>query len=153
MALCEFKTDRHPDTDIQRDVTVEWRSKYMGLVDKLGELGTAVEVVRVLEQDQDIQPHRFVRGASHTFIFPPQLGVVLEVTPEVVDSTPGYTLKREAWSVEYDETLVTGKIAIRYDDADSRIQFSVEDRMGEQGVSELPDEAIAAIREVIPTFA
>jgi len=140
-----FETPRFPDTDIQATEVTTWRANYTSLVETLGSLGTEVRRSRVLETDQDIKPRNFVRGAVHEFIFPPQETEVSEDKSGVIDPAPGYTLRREDVTRAFDESQVEGHIRVSYDDADSRISFSVKDVSGD---SHIPDSAFAALQVI-----
>ena len=67
----EYTTARFPNTDVQANEVITWKSNYKGLLEVLGSLGTEVKRLRVIESDKDIKPWSFIRGASHDFIFPP----------------------------------------------------------------------------------
>lgn len=145
MKKIEFSTGRFSCTDEQALEVRTWRGCYSGLVSKLGELGTEVRVSRTLESDQDIAPYSFIRGAVHEFVFPPQEATVSEDNSRVINSTPAYGLRREEVTRAYDEAQVRGHLQVRYDDADSRIVFSVTDLRSEL---ELPEYAMALLAEV-----
>lgn len=141
----EVITDSFPGVDQQVTEVRKWRGLYDSLVAKLGELGTEVKRVRVLERDQDVAPNNFVRGAVHEFVFPPQPEGRVGDMSHFIDTSPGYTLRQEDIHREYTDSLVRGRVEVRYDDAKSRVTFSVFDLMEQ---SELPDEAVAAIAQL-----
>lgn len=145
MITKEINTDRFSSGGELASETRKWRSTYESLASKLGELGTEVKVRRTLESDQDIAPHSFVRDAVHDFVFPPQTPGAEEDKSQIIDPTPGYTLSIQDVTREYDETQVRGHVRVQYDDADSRVTFSVTDLMGE---SELGENVLAEINRV-----
>jgi hypothetical protein len=140
--LVGFETPRFRDTDTQAAEVTKWRVNYTKLVSTLGSIGTEVRRSRILEKDQDIEPKLFVRDSVHEFIFPPQGTVIAEDKSGVIDSTPGYTLRKEDVTRTFDETQVEGHVQVRYDDADGRISFHVTDVKGD---SQIPAEAQAAL--------
>lgn len=121
-----------------------WGARYSGLIERLAELGSEVRVIRIVETDQDSPPGRFYRGAMHQFVFPPQPVTVSEDNSHVIDPTPGYELHQEDITRTYDPALVTGHLEVRYGDADSRVAFSVADRLSQ---SVLTDELLAALND------
>ena len=143
----KYETPRFENTDVQATEVMTWRSNYSKLIDTLGSIGTEVVRRRTLETDQDIEPKRFVRGAVHEFIFPPQETEVATDNSRVINSSPGYGLQRQDITRTFDESQVTGKIQVRYDDADSRISFSVSDMLDK---SVFPLEVLTAM-EVLDT--
>jgi hypothetical protein len=145
----EHVTATFPNTAEQASQVRTWSGRYAALVERLGELGSQVHVGRTLEHDQDIPPHNFVRGAVHRFIFPPQQVTVKENNFRVIDPTPGYGLRREEATYNYDEAQVRGLLEITYDDADSRIAFSVH---ALKDGSEFPEEVFAALAQAEMVF-
>jgi hypothetical protein len=145
MQTIEYFTDRFAGTEEQKAEVLAWSERYATLIKGLGELGTEVRVSRTLENDQDIPPFNFVRDAQHEFVFPPQQTSVSEDNSGVVDNTSGYQLIREDIRRSYDLAHVRGHLEVSYDDAESRIAFSVRDLMGE---SELPEEVQALLDQV-----
>ncbi len=144
MEKIEFTTSRFLSKDEQASEVRTWSGRYSNVVSKLGELGSEVRISRTLESDQDIAPYSFVRGAVHEFVFPPQQITVSEDNSRVIHSTPGYGLRREEVTRTYDEAQVAGHLEVRYDDADSRIAFSITDLRGE---SELSEEVLAVLAQ------
>lgn len=143
--LLGFETARFSDVEAQEAEVTRWSGNYARIIEVLGSIGTEVRRSRVLETDQDVQPTQFVRGAVHEFIFPPQETGATEDNSGVIDPTPGYALRKEDITREFDEALVEGHIRLQYDDADSRISFHVTDvKVG----SVIPEEAEAALEVV-----
>ncbi len=148
MQRIEFNTDRFTSTDEQASQTKRWQARYVGLVAKLGELGSEVSAKRAIESDEDIAPYRFIRGAVHEFVFPPQqLGEVTD-NSRVIDSSPGYGITREDFTYVYDEAQVRGHLRVTYDDANSMISLGVDD-IHEGGSELLPGDVLAELAQAV----
>ena len=150
MNKIEYLSAGFANTEVQKTEVEQWRQVYDGLILGLGSLGTEVKVARTLETDQDIAPYRFVRAAVHEFIFPPQRGEKTDKSAPV-DSSLGYNLYYQDITQAYDPSQVQGKIEVRYDDADSRINFSVTDGM--EGDSRLDGQVLAILSTLEHTIS
>lgn len=148
MDRIEYKTIRSWPAEV-----LTWRDHYSELVGRLGQLGTEVSVSRTLQTNKDVAPHQFVRGAIHEFVFPPQKTKLKQDKSRLIDPTPGYVLRREEVTREFDADKVKGHLVVRYDDADTMITFSVTDVMGESELSEDVLAAITRTQDRIPASA
>lgn len=142
----EFRNTVEQDAEVRA-----WRGRY-DMLCALGKLGgTEVRVTRMLERDKDVPPCRFVRRASHEFVFPPQAETETVDKPSTVDPEPGYLLHREDVTRAYDKAKVRGHIRVEYADGSNRANLHVTDLMDN---SQLPDEIAAAVgllRAAFPT--
>jgi|GEM_PF-2717459 hypothetical protein len=147
MVIHEFSTNRFTSTQTQAETVSRWQERYQQLAKVLGSLGTEVMIERILETDRDIAPYHFIRHATHEFVVPPQEVTVSVDHSGVIDTSPAYGLVRESRKSKYDETKITGHVRVNYDDAESRIQFSVDNLMDN---SELPEAVSNAIDSAFP---
>ncbi len=102
--------------------------RYTALLGGLARIGTEVERDRTIERDPDIAPHKFIRGAKHVFVFPPQQAELEDkedVRTGVIKGTAPYTLTKEAQTAAFDPALVEAQIEIRYDDANNLPVLSI----------------------------
>ena len=148
MVTREYTTDRFRSLFEQDEQTIEWQYRYTKLIGLLGVHGTEVKTERVLEQDKDIPPFRFVRDAVHDFIFPKGLEVagIEGLNSSVIDDTPGYAVRRESMSFRFDESSVSGLLRVYYDDAESHIDLSLTDLI--DGGSQIASVVIAEIDQI-----
>ncbi len=129
MALHSFESDRFSKTE-QEHVVGLWRARYDELVQTLGQLGSLVMTRRTLENDQDIPPRRFVRGATHLFVFPPQPVSLARRESNFPDPSPGYELERQIKLYDFSWDGVECLLGVTYDDSEGQIRFAVYDHFG-----------------------
>jgi len=138
----EFGRYNYPDLGRAID---EARGRYETLISTLGEIGSEVLRMRVLERDPDIFPYRYIRGGTHHFIFPAQELVLTDIEGAgEISGTAPYTLTREKSSAEYDADTARALIKVSYDDSGNSARFEVSDLQPRED-SEVPAEALEAI--------
>lgn len=147
MADKNFTTNRFETTGEQAEMVSKWKGKYQNLIEKLGKTCTEVRINRTLEHDAGIVPHSFIRDAYHVFIYPPQPVKLAADKSTVIDFNPKYRLATQDKTYEYDDSLVEGRIAVNYDDADSAIRFSTTDDFPEEALKKIAPLLDAAFAE------
>lgn len=146
-----IKGERVEDGEPSANRVKAYQGRYNNLLGALANVGTEVGRARSIEHDPQIAPHRFIREASHVFIFPPQPVELNDregaMTGEVPDTAP-YTVFREDGVAEYDPSQVKGSVVVAYDDSDGVPALRLKDRLEDEvleAASDLPAEARAAI--------
>jgi hypothetical protein len=140
--LIEGRNDAAAGAEFEAQVT-DFRSRYDNLLETLGRLGTEVMRDRTLEVDRDIKPKKFVRHATHGFIFPPQPDNPIRLNLEVIPGTPPYTLTIDTLEVPYDADAVEGHLIVEYDDSGNVPTLRIRD--GLEHPSELPPEVVTQV--------
>ena len=100
--------------------TAEYQTRYESLLSVCDAEGTMIIQDRLLERDQDIAPYRFFRRGTKEYVFPQQDASLSEDKSCVIDSSPGYELKTEDQTFNFNQDLVKGRIRIEYEDANNR---------------------------------
>lgn len=127
------------------DLVRQGQDRYSNLLDALGRLGTEVSMQRVVDEDPDLPPRKFYKGAVHEFVFPPQpdSGVSRATIPI---GERGHRVTRERLGREYDEELVRGHLRLSYDDSQAPPRLRLDDLLDDSELA-LPTEAIEAIEK------
>ncbi len=110
--------------------TAYLQEKYFSLVAICDKLGVMVSQDRFLEHDKDIAPYQFYRKGTKEYIFPKQPVTLLKDTSQDVDHSPGYGLRTEVQTFNFDEAVVKGRIQIFYEDANNQPTLKVVDVLG-----------------------